>query len=174
MARNSHSKAGVLRPEGVRGAEAAFADEQKDLIELVLRALSERDREVLLRFYVREQHPDQICTEMEISETQLRLIKSRAKAKIAKFIQNATPRRRGPGKAVVTRPQSDAATINLDRAIPVMAHAVAVFGDEKKASHWFNTPLAILENRSPTELLADGDVQSVDTLLTRIEHNIPS
>lgn len=152
----------------------ALAEEQKALMELVLRALSDRDREVLLRFYVREQHPDQICIEMGISETQLRLIKSRAKARFAELIRTSAPPDLRPGKAVVGTSSADPAAFNLNRAIPVMAHAVAVFGDERKASHWFNTPLEILENRSPTELLAGGDVQSVDTLLTRIEHNIPS
>lgn len=52
---------------------------------------------------------------------------------------------------------------------------VAVFGDEQKASHWLATPLALLGNRSPVELLADGgDGESIDQILTRIEYNIPS
>jgi uncharacterized protein (DUF2384 family) len=55
-----------------------------------------------------------------------------------------------------------------------VAHAVAVFGDEQKASHWLDTPLPLLGNRSPVEVLSGGDIQAVDTILTRIEHNIPS
>ena len=59
--------------------------------------------------------------------------------------------------------------------VPVIAHAVAVFGDEQKATHWLSTPLAILENRTPAELLAsDEGIELVERTLTRIEHNIPS
>jgi putative toxin-antitoxin system antitoxin component (TIGR02293 family) len=61
------------------------------------------------------------------------------------------------------------------RLVPVIAHAVAVFGDEQKATHWLSTPLAILENRTPTALLAsDEGIELVERTLTRIEHNIPS
>jgi putative toxin-antitoxin system antitoxin component (TIGR02293 family) len=65
--------------------------------------------------------------------------------------------------------------IVVARLVPVIAHAVAVFGDEQKATHWLSTPLAILENRTPSELLAsDEGIELVERTLTRIEHNIPS
>jgi putative toxin-antitoxin system antitoxin component (TIGR02293 family) len=57
----------------------------------------------------------------------------------------------------------------------VIAHAVAVFGDEQKATHWLSTPLELLGNRAPAELLASNDgLAIVERTLTRIEHNIPS
>jgi putative toxin-antitoxin system antitoxin component (TIGR02293 family) len=57
----------------------------------------------------------------------------------------------------------------------VIAHAVAVFGDEQKATHWLSTPLALLGNRTPAELLASNEgLVLVEQTLTRIEHNIPS
>jgi uncharacterized protein (DUF2384 family) len=55
-----------------------------------------------------------------------------------------------------------------------VAHAVAVFGDEQKASHWLLTPLALLGNLSPVQILRGGDLEAIDQILTRIEHNIPS
>ena len=59
--------------------------------------------------------------------------------------------------------------------MPVIAHAVAVFGDEQKATHWLSTPLAAFGNRAPAELLASNDgIALVEQTLTRIEHNIPS
>ena len=65
--------------------------------------------------------------------------------------------------------------IVVARLVPVIAHAVAVFGDEQKATHWLSTPLAILENRTPAELLgSDEGIELVERTLTRIEHNIPS
>jgi putative toxin-antitoxin system antitoxin component (TIGR02293 family) len=61
------------------------------------------------------------------------------------------------------------------RLVPVIAHAVAVFGDEHKATHWLSTPLAVLGNRAPAELLAGNEgIALVEETLTRIEHNIPS
>jgi putative toxin-antitoxin system antitoxin component (TIGR02293 family) len=52
---------------------------------------------------------------------------------------------------------------------------VAVFGDEQKATHWLSTPLALFDNRAPTDLLATGEgIELVERTLTRIEHNIPS
>ena len=63
----------------------------------------------------------------------------------------------------------------LTRLVPVIAHAVAVFGDEQKATHWLSTPLALFGNHTPTELLATSEgIELVERTLTRIEHNIPS
>jgi putative toxin-antitoxin system antitoxin component (TIGR02293 family) len=64
---------------------------------------------------------------------------------------------------------------NVVRLVPVIAHAIAVFGDEQKATHWLSTPLALLANRTPAELLATSEgIALVEQTLTRIEHNIPS
>ena len=60
--------------------EAIFV-QRNQLIQRVLGELSERDREILTRFYLYEQSQDQICSEMDLSETQFRLLKSRAKAR---------------------------------------------------------------------------------------------
>ena len=63
--------------------------------------------------------------------------------------------------------------ITITRLVPVIAHAVAVFGDEHKASHWLSTPLALFENHTPSELLeTEQGLQRVEEILTRIEHNI--
>jgi putative toxin-antitoxin system antitoxin component (TIGR02293 family) len=63
----------------------------------------------------------------------------------------------------------------VSRIVPVVAHAVVVFGDEHKASHWLSTPLALFEQRTPSELLeTDEGLAMVEQTLTRIEHNIPS
>ena len=66
-------------------------------------------------------------------------------------------------------------TPDVGRILPVVAHAVAVFGDEQKASHWLATPLPLLGDRSPSQLLEGQEgVDLVEQVLTRIEHNIPS
>jgi len=65
--------------------ETAIFRQRTELINRVLRELSERDREILTRFYLREQNQDQICSEMALTETQFRLLKSRAKARFGEL-----------------------------------------------------------------------------------------
>lgn len=65
--------------------EAAIFRQRTDLILKVLEELGNRDREILTRFYLREQDQEQICSEMALSETQFRLLKSRAKARFGEL-----------------------------------------------------------------------------------------
>lgn len=51
----------------------------------VLKSIPKRDREVLTRFYLNEESVDEICRTMDLSETQFRLIKSRAKARFGEL-----------------------------------------------------------------------------------------
>ena len=58
---------------------------------------------------------------------------------------------------------------------PIIAHAVAVFGDEGKAAHWLTSSLPLLGNQSPVAILtSEAGRKLVEQNLTRIEHNIPS
>lgn len=66
----------TLNPE-----ENAVVRQKADLMQDALSAMCDRDREVLVRFYLKEQTQEQICREMELTETQFRLLKSQAKAK---------------------------------------------------------------------------------------------
>lgn len=60
-------------------------EQRVQLMLQVLRSISPRDREILTRFYLYEQTPEQICKEMDLTETQFRLLKSRAKARFAEL-----------------------------------------------------------------------------------------
>ncbi len=71
-------------PEG-NPEERAIFSQRTDLINRVLGELSDRDREILTRFYLLEQSQDQICSEMGLSETQFRLLKSRAKSRFGEL-----------------------------------------------------------------------------------------
>ncbi len=68
---------------GSNPEEDAIARQRVALARDVLEQMSRRDREILSRFYLREQGQDQICREMHLTETQFRLLKSRAKARFA-------------------------------------------------------------------------------------------
>jgi RNA polymerase sigma factor (sigma-70 family) len=59
----------------------AIEQQNLELAMRILHSIPERDREVLIRFYLREQPQEQICQELNLSTTQFRLIKSRAKAR---------------------------------------------------------------------------------------------
>jgi RNA polymerase sigma-70 factor (ECF subfamily) len=65
--------------------QEAIIREKAALMRTSLQALSQRDRDILVRFYLKEQPQEQICQEMSLTETQFRLLKSRAKAKFGEI-----------------------------------------------------------------------------------------
>lgn len=65
--------------------ESVVSQERETIGRRVLKEISERDREVLLRFYVHEQPYETICEEMNLTYNQFRLLKSRAKARFGKL-----------------------------------------------------------------------------------------
>ncbi len=65
--------------------QEAIVREKAELMKSALEALSQRDRDILIRFYLKEQSQEQICQEMSLTETQFRLLKSRAKAKFGEI-----------------------------------------------------------------------------------------
>lgn len=65
--------------------EQVMGDERTAIMQEILGSVSDRDREILTRFYLHEQPQDQICREMRLSETQFRLLKSRAKARFGEL-----------------------------------------------------------------------------------------
>ena len=65
--------------------QSAIHQEKAGLMLKVLRGISRRDREILTRFYLYEQSQEQICEEMQLTETQFRLLKSRAKARFGEL-----------------------------------------------------------------------------------------
>ena len=65
--------------------QTAMDHQRRELVASILNRMSSRDREILIRFYLREQTQEQICEEMSLSETQFRLLKSRAKARFGEL-----------------------------------------------------------------------------------------
>ena len=81
-----HLDVGVRVADGRRNPEQNMAYQQKaDFMREILRQLSDRDREILTRFYLHEETQEEICTEMGLTETQFRLLKSRAKARFGEL-----------------------------------------------------------------------------------------
>jgi RNA polymerase sigma-70 factor (ECF subfamily) len=78
------SSSRIADPNG-NPEESAIFKQRLDLVHRVLGELSGRDREILTRFYLREQDQDQICSEMALTDTQFRLLKSRAKARFGEL-----------------------------------------------------------------------------------------
>ncbi len=71
----------------------AIERQSADLAARILSGLRPRDREILIRFYVHEQTPDEICRAMRLTGTQYRLIKSRAKARFVDLCRRRLARR---------------------------------------------------------------------------------
>lgn len=65
--------------------ERVISRQEMEIMEAVLRSVSVRDREILTRFYLMEQPQQQICEAMNLTETQFRLLKSRAKARFGEL-----------------------------------------------------------------------------------------
>ncbi len=65
--------------------ETAIRQQHEQIAHRVLNSISKRDREILTRFYLLEQSQQQICDQMNLTETQFRLLKSRAKARFGEL-----------------------------------------------------------------------------------------
>jgi RNA polymerase sigma-70 factor (ECF subfamily) len=65
--------------------DRAIATQKLEIMREILQNISDRDREILTRFYLNEQSQEQICSEMHLTETQFRLLKSRAKARFGEL-----------------------------------------------------------------------------------------
>ena len=72
----------------------AIARQRVEIMTSVLHSLSARDREILTRFYLLGQSQEQICRDMHLTDTQFRLLKSRAKARFGE-LGHRSLRRRG-------------------------------------------------------------------------------
>ncbi len=70
-----------------------MARQQVEIMEEVLRSVPRRDREILTRFYLLGQTVEQICQEMNLNETQFRLLKSRAKTRFGELGRRRIGRR---------------------------------------------------------------------------------
>jgi RNA polymerase sigma-70 factor, ECF subfamily len=158
-----------------------------------LRRLPQRDQEVLRRFYIEEQSAAEICRVLQLSETQFRLIKSRAKASFLEIGRRRAlhdrPRSQKPGDSAVDRGPGE--TLNLSgnptpsprpvvshhpatSSTPsgqILTHAAETFGTAEKADHWLNRPNHIFQGRTPLEMLAI-DPQTVEIELSRIDYGV--
>lgn len=93
--RFSQDMLALLHDRRIGPEEAAIQNEYQEVAMRVLRTIPDRDREVLVRFYLDEQPAGQICREMDLTETQFRLIKSRAKARFGELGKARLARRTG-------------------------------------------------------------------------------
>ena len=74
---------------------SAIQRQNEELALRILRSIAQRDREVLIRFYLQEQSAAEICRVMKLTATQFRLIKSRAKARFGELGKRRFARRTG-------------------------------------------------------------------------------
>ena len=81
-----HIDMGVRVADNRRNPEQSAVLQQKvEFMRSILDELTDRDREILTRFYLLEESQQQICNEMQLTETQFRLLKSRAKARFGEL-----------------------------------------------------------------------------------------
>ena len=74
--------------------QRATAHQNAAIMRQVLKKMSAQNREILTRFYLREEPPERICMELGLTETQFNLLKSRAKARLTALVQRKLSRNR--------------------------------------------------------------------------------
>lgn len=84
----------AVRDGGSNPEQSAIRQQHHRIALEVLQSISRRDREILTRFYLGEQTQEQICREMGLTETQFRLLKSRAKARFGELGKKRLSRHR--------------------------------------------------------------------------------
>ena len=87
---NRKEQADLQSGQGISDARSnpeqdAIVQQRLEIMTRVLRNLSLRDREILTRFYLLGESQERICSEMKLTETQFRLLKSRAKARFGEL-----------------------------------------------------------------------------------------
>ncbi len=75
----------VVADLGKSPENSILEQEEAELAYRVLKGVSRRDREILIRFYLMEEPQELICEKMKLTETQFRLLKSRAKARFGEL-----------------------------------------------------------------------------------------
>jgi RNA polymerase sigma-70 factor, ECF subfamily len=98
--RESHMSADdvVLRSQETSPEQGAIDQQNRLIAEKVLQSLSERDRTVLIRFYLNEESPEVIQADIGLTPTQFRLIKSRAKAAFTQRCESRMQRKSTPDR----------------------------------------------------------------------------
>src|ERR1700728_1378236 len=86
----------AVHDAGSNPEQTAIQSQNEDIARKVLRSIAPRDREILIRFYLEEQPAEKICDEMGLTETQFRLLKSRAKARFGELGKRKVTRRLVP------------------------------------------------------------------------------
>ncbi len=83
-------------PDQAPDPEHSAMDRQiGEVMHRVLGGMRERDRQILVRFYLKEETPQEICHAMHLSEAQYRVLKSRAKARLGDLCRRRLARRCG-------------------------------------------------------------------------------
>jgi RNA polymerase sigma factor (sigma-70 family) len=86
LRRRSAPLEGLNPPDFRINMEASvYSRQRRSIAREILQSMPRRDRDVLLRFYIEEQSKEQICQEMQLTPTQFRLLKSKAKATFAQL-----------------------------------------------------------------------------------------
>jgi RNA polymerase sigma factor (sigma-70 family) len=86
----------AVHDAGSNPEQTAIQSQNEEIARKVLKSIAPRDREILIRFYLEEQPAEQICDEMGLTETQFRLLKSRAKARFGELGKRKVTRRLVP------------------------------------------------------------------------------
>jgi RNA polymerase sigma-70 factor (ECF subfamily) len=76
----------IVTRQGKTTPEEALAEKERvQIMRNLLYSLSDKERQILTRFYLHEHTKEQICRDMNLTDTQFRLAKSRAKQRLGRI-----------------------------------------------------------------------------------------
>jgi RNA polymerase sigma factor (sigma-70 family) len=82
------------REQSASPEQETIVSQRRQFAQKILHALPEIDRQILRRFYFEGQLPERICAELQISKTQYRLRKHRAKQRFVELTREALKRKK--------------------------------------------------------------------------------
>jgi RNA polymerase sigma-70 factor, ECF subfamily len=168
--------------------QEAMVRQKTELMKSALLSLPQQDREILVRFYLKEQSQEQICREMDLTETQFRLLKARAKArfgevgkkklaaagKAAPVLARRVAKQVGAsGEQAEIVPSLYVSYLMEDPTVQILMAAAAAFQNIETGRSWLLTPSPSLGNVPPMKLITtQSGREMVTNELGLIEHGM--
>lgn len=95
--RNNAAQSYVTTRQTPPNQENTIANQERTkAVKRVLNGMAARDREILMRFYLKEQTPEEICGALGVTVPQFRLVKSRARQAMEAALSDVTTRQTPP------------------------------------------------------------------------------
>lgn len=146
------------------------------LVRSVLEQLSEQDRTILVRFYLREESAEKISKDLSMTVEQFQRAKGRAKQKFGELGRKMLATESNvitgiPEALSVITPNLFAESFLNDARANVLMAVAAAFQDANEARRWLTTPSESFDKKPPISVIDSTDGrQKILNEVVMIEH----